>query len=328
MYPGLAPDLNLHASRPPLRSHASRALLAQFSLLSITAIWGLTFVLVQDAVARTPVMSFLAERFVLAAALVAVAARHPLRRLAASGWLAGLLMGACLTAGYILQTYGLRHTSAAHSGFITGLFVVFTPLLGGVVLRRRPAPVNALAALVSLTGLALLAGLGGAAHPLGDGLTLGCALAFAVHILVTARATAAHSAAALLAVQLGLCGLTCTLVAAAQGQLRVPADASVGVALLVTAVLASALAYFVQTAAQRYVPPDRTALILTGEPAFAGLFAYLLKHERLSAAGWVGAGLILAAIVLVELVPRHRRPPQPTPEGPAAPELDLPPPRR
>ena len=306
------------------RGRVSASLLAQVSLLAITAIWGLTFVLVQEAVARTPVLSFVALRFLLAALVVAALARRPLRALSRDGWAAGCAMGACLTAGYLLQTYGLQHTTAAHSGFITGLFVVFTPLLAAVVLRRAPSAVHVGGVALSLVGLALLAGVGGQLHPLGDALTLGCAIAFAVHILVTDRVTRAHATSALLAVQLGVCGVVSLGAALAVGQLQAPPDGSVWVALLVTALLASALAFFVQTAAQRHAPPERTALIMAGEPAFAGLFAYVLRGERLSATGWVGAALILAAIVLVELVPRRLRAPAPTPEGPPAPVLGEP----
>jgi drug/metabolite transporter (DMT)-like permease len=303
---------------------ARRRLLAQLSLLAVTAIWGLTFVLVQDAIARTPVMSFLAERFLVAAALVALPARRHLRALPLTGWIAAATMGLCLTAGYVLQTYGLAHTSAAHSGFITGLFVVFTPVLAALSRRTVPPTITVVSAAVSLAGLALLAGAGGHVRVLGDGLTLGAALAFAVHILVTDRATRDYSVTALLAIQLGLCGLVCLVAALAQGDLRAPSGGTVWTALAVTAVFASALAYFVQTTAQRYASPDRTALILAGEPAFAGLFAYLLKHQRLTWEGWIGGALILIAMVTVEIAPRRRSPPAPTPEGIPSPVLPRP----
>jgi drug/metabolite transporter (DMT)-like permease len=308
----------------PGRRAAPVRLLAQLALLAITAIWGLTFVLVQDAVAHTPVLAFLAERFLLAALLTAFLARRQLLALSREGWRAGLLMGVALTAGYVLQTYGLTHTSAAHSGFITGLFVVFTPLLAAGLARRSPGGPTIASVALSLIGLGLLAGVGGpgaSLSALGDGLTLGCALAFAVHILITDRAAGGHATAALLAVQLTVCGVACAVAAGAQGQLRAPPTAGVWTAVLVTAVFASALAFFVQTAAQRHAPPERTALILGAEPAFAGLFAYLIKGERLSAPGWLGAGLILAAILLVELLPRRRTPPRPTLAGPPVPSV-------
>lgn len=318
--------VNFAATRPRVTRWR---LVAQLALLSITAIWGLTFVMVQDAVARTPVLSFLAERFLLAAALAAVLSWRQVVSLTREGWLAGAAMGAFLTAGYVLQTYGLTRTTAAHSGFITGLFVVFTPLLAAMLSRRPPRPVNLVGVGVSLVGLGLLVGgggqAGGHAHAVGDALTVGCALAFSAHILVTGRATRGHDPAGLLVVQLAVCGFACALVGGARGELQAPPSASVWSALIVTAVFASALAFFVQTAAQRRVTPERTALILAAEPAFAGLFAYLLKGERLSPAGWLGAVLILAAILLVELLPRRRTPPRPTPEGPPAPSgLDPP----
>ncbi len=302
-----------------MRGRPTTSALAQLSLLAVTAIWGLTFVMVQDAIARTPVLSFLAERFLLAAALVAVLARRQLRELSPAGWRAGIVMGSLLTAGYVLQTYGLAHTSAAHSGFITGLFVVFTPLLAALAARRRPAGPTIAGVTLSLAGLALLSGTGGPLHPLGDALTLGCALAFAVHILVTDRATPHHATSALLAVQLGVCGLACLIAGLAAASIRAPGSETVWLALLVTAILASALAFFVQTAAQRHAPPERAALIMAAEPAFAGLFAYVLKGQRLSLPGWIGAGCILGAILLVELVPRRRRSRTPTPEGALAP---------
>ena len=293
--------------------------LAQVSLLAVTAIWGLTFVMVQDAITRVPVLSFLAERFLLAAVLVAVLAARRLRELSAAGWRAGAAMGVFLTAGYVLQTYGLAHTSAAHSGFITGLFVVFTPLLAAAVARRRPPGMTVAGAALSLAGLALLTGRGGPSHPLGDALTLGCALAFSVHILFTDRHTRDHATSALLAVQLGVCGLACLAAGLVEGGIRAPNAGSVWLALLVTAILASALAFFVQTAAQRHAPPERAALIMAAEPVFAGLFAYLVKGQQLTAGGWAGAVCILGAILLVELAPRRRGARDPTPEGALAP---------
>jgi drug/metabolite transporter (DMT)-like permease len=239
---------------------------------------------------------------------------RPLRVLPAEGWAAGALMGAFLCAGYVLQTLGLERTSASNAGFITGLFVVLTPLLGAAVLRERVTPVAWVAAGVSAFGLYLLSGSGGDFSLRGDGLVLLCAVAFAAHILATSRAVRRHDPGALLVVQLGLCGLVCLAVAAAVGDLEVPRGGTVWSALVVTSLVASALGFFVQTFAQRHAPPDRTALILASEPAFAGLFGFLLADERLSALGLLGALLIMAAIVAVEVVPRLR-PPRPLPEG-------------
>jgi drug/metabolite transporter (DMT)-like permease len=289
-------------------SRPRRETVAELSLVGIAAIWGLTFTMVQDAVERLPVLAFLGYRFTAAALLVAIVFRRALRELSPAGWRAGLGMGVFLTASYVLQTFGLQHTSASNTGFITGLFVVITPLMAALLLRERIGSVAWVAASVSAVGLFLLSGAGGDLNARGDGLVLLCAVAVAAHILVTGRAARDHDVGALLAVQLGVCGIACVVAAGLTGGLEVPRGGSVWLALVVTAVFASALGFFVQTYAQRHAPPARTALILAAEPAFSGLFGYLLAGDRLSALSWAGAALIMSAILTVELLPRLRRP--------------------
>jgi drug/metabolite transporter (DMT)-like permease len=290
----------------------SRARVSELSLIGIAAVWGLTFPMVQDAVEKLPTMPFLGYRFLAAALVVAIVFRRQLAGLSREGWIAGAIMGFFLTAGYVFQTLGLERTSSSNAGFITGLFVVITPLLAAVVLRERIGNVAWAAAAVSSVGLYLLSGTEG--FNTGDGLVLLCAISFSCHILATGRAAALHDAGALLVVQLTLCGVFCTAVAGAGGELEVPRGGDVWLALAVTAFVASAVGFFVQTYAQQHASPERTALILASEPAFAGLFGFLLNDERLSALAWSGALLIMAAIVAVELLPRLR-PPRPLPEG-------------
>ena len=223
-------------------------------------------------------------------------------------------MGFFLAGGYIFQTLGLEQTTASNTGFITGLFVVLTPVLGAIFLRDRVPALVWIAAGVSMVGLWLLSGAGGEFELRGDGLVLLCAFSLAAHILATARAVVHYDVGALLAVQLGVVGLTCLVIGALAGQLEKPEGATVWSALIVTSLVATALGFFVQSFAQQHAPPARTALILSSEPAFAGLFGWLLNDERLTATGWLGAGLIMAAIVSVEIAPRFR-PPRPLPEG-------------
>jgi drug/metabolite transporter (DMT)-like permease len=283
-------------------------------LVGIAAVWGLTFVMVQDAVAILPVMSFLAFRFLTASLVVAVVFRKELAGLDPGGWRAGGLMGLFLMVGYVFQTLGLERTTASNTGFITGLFVVLTPVFGALFLGHRAGAVAWAAAGISTAGLFLLSGTGGEVHLLGDGLVLVTACSFSLHILATDGAVKDHDVGALLAVQLAVCGLVPFLIAVGAGDFQLPHGATVWSALLVTSLIASALGFFVQTYAQRHAPPARTALILASEPAFAGLFAYLLKGETLGSLDWVGAVLILTAIVAVEAVP-YLRPPLPLPEG-------------
>ena len=290
----------------------SRQRVSELGLIGIAAVWGLTFPMVQDAVEKLPTMAFLGYRFGAATVVVAVVFRRQLAALPREGWIAGAVMGAFLTAGYVFQTLGLEETSSSNAGFITGLFVVITPLLGALVLRQRIGRLAWAAAAVSAAGLYLLSGTQG--FNSGDGLVLLCAVSFSAHILATGRAAPAHDAGALLVVQLGVCGIFCTAVAGGAGQLEVPSGGDVWLALAVTAFVASALGFFVQTYAQKHAAPARTALILASEPAFAGLFGFLLADERLSALAWSGALLIMAAIVAVELIPRWRSP-RPLPEA-------------
>lgn len=280
------------------------SLTAELALVGIAAVWGATFVLVQDAVRLLPVLTFLAYRFTAAAALVGPVFAGELRRLPPDGWRGGAAIGACLTAGYVFQTFGLVRTTASNTGFITGLYVVFTPLLGRLLFRRAVSRRTWIAAAAATIGLALLSGGGGEIHAAGDALVLLCAVAFAMHILVTGREAARHPPGPLVFVQLAVCGVTCLVGAAALGQLRLPSTPAVWGTLALTAVVASALGFFVQTYAQRRTTPARTALILASEPVFAGLFAYLLRGETLSALQWTGAAVILAAILWVELAPR------------------------
>ncbi|MGI8774638.1 MAG: DMT family transporter [Actinomycetota bacterium] len=295
----------------------SRLPVAEAALLSVAAVWGLTFVMVQDAVAVVPVMTFLAFRFIPASLLVGVIFRKELSGLGARGMRRAGLMGAFLTGGYIFQTLGLERTTVSNVGFITGLYVVLTPVFGALLLKHLAGPPVWIAAAMSAVGLFLLTGASGEVHLLGDALVFLCACSFAGHILVTDVAVRDHSTGALLTVQLGVCGSFTLIVAAVMGDLMIPRSGTVWSALIVTSLFASALGFFIQTWAQRNAPPARTALILASEAAFAALFGYLLVHEVLTPIAWVGAGLILLAIVVVELFPYLRRV-RPLPEGTVA----------
>jgi drug/metabolite transporter (DMT)-like permease len=295
-------------------SEANLRRLSELALIAIAAIWGLTFVMVKDAIEELPTMAFLAYRFIPASLIVAVIFRKQLVALPRDGWWAGAVMGVFLTGGYIFQTLGLEETTASNTGFITGLFVVLTPVLGAIFLRQRIPAVAWAAAGVAMVGLWLLSGAGSDFNTRGDGLVLICAISLAAHILATANSVKRHDVGALLAIQLGVVGVVSLVIAAISGDLETPRGATVWSALIVTSLIASALGFFVQTFAQQHAPPARTALILAAEPAFAGLFGWLLNDERLTATGWLGAALIMTAIVAVEIIPRFR-PPRPLPEG-------------
>jgi drug/metabolite transporter (DMT)-like permease len=272
----------------------------ELAMVGVTAVWGSTFVLVRDAVAQVPPFTFIAYRFLAAAVLLA--ALRP--RLATGGQpgllAAGVVAGLALFAGYGFQTVGLQYTTASNAGFITGLSVVLTPLFAGLVLRQPPGRWPVLGACLAAVGLGLLS-LQRLEVRRGDALVFGCAVAFAAHILLLGRYAPRFSSYRLAVVQLATAGLVALAWAGLAGDLVVPGSAEVWVALAITSVAASAGAFLIQTRAQREVSPTRTAVIFTMEPVFAGLFGFLLAGERLSGRGWLGAGLILAGMLVAEL---------------------------
>lgn len=272
------------------------------ALLAVTAVWGSTFVVVKDAVDRMPVTDFLTWRFALAAIAMLLLRPRTVAALPRRGRRAGLLLGLALGGGYLLQTLGLQTTSAAVSGFITGMFVVLTPLGAAVLLRQAPSRVAWTAVGLATVGLGLLS-LRGFAVGGGELLTLGCAAAFALHIVGLGRWASSFDAYGLAVVQLLTVALMCGVVAV-PGGLAQPPDLGVWGALLLTSLAATALAFVVQTWAQAHLPPTRAAVVMTMEPVFGGLFAVGVAGERLGLRTLLGGLLVLAAMVLTEVGPR------------------------
>lgn len=213
----------------------------------------------------------------------------------------GIVTGALLFAGYAFQTVGLQYTSASNAGFITGMFVVFTPLFVALLHRRLPPAASMLGVAFAVLGLYLVTDPEGVRVGYGDALEVGCAASFAAHIMALHRYARAMPTFRFTTIQM----LVVAIVSGAwtvTGE-RGPAatfDARTWMAIGFTAVFASALAFWVQARAQRIVPPTRTAIILTSEPVFAGIFG-ALAGERIGVTGWLGAAAILAGILVAEL---------------------------
>jgi drug/metabolite transporter (DMT)-like permease len=275
-----------------------RTIVATTALVVVTAIWGATFVTVKHAVARMPVLDFLAWRFAIATLALGLVRPRSLTGLGLRGWRAGTLLGLALGLGYVCQTYGLRTTRASVSGFITGMFVVFTPLVAAIVLRHRVAGRSWLAVVLATAGLALIS-LRGFTVGGGEALTLLCALAFAVHIVGLGSWAPAYDAVGLAVVQLITVTLLCVICAAA-GSLAPPPDLGVWGAVLLTGLAATAFAFVVQTWAQAHLPPVRAAVVLTMEPVFAGIFGVAIGGDRLSLRILTGAACVLVAMLIVE----------------------------
>jgi drug/metabolite transporter (DMT)-like permease len=281
----------------------STAAVATVLLVGVTAVWGSTFVVVKDAVERMPVMDFLAWRFAIAAIVMVAARPTAVRSLDRRGWMAGLLLGLALGGGYVAQTYGLQHTPASISGFITGLFVVFTPLCSAVILRTRVTATTWSAVVIATVGLGLIS-LRGFSIGSGEAITLLCALAFALHIVGLGEWSSSYDAAALAVVQLTTVAVV-SIVAAAPSSLAAPPDAKAWGAVLLTAIAATSIAFFIQTWAQAHLPPTRAAVVMTMEPVFAGIFGVAIGGDSLGGRIISGAALVLVAMYVVELGPRQ-----------------------
>ena len=269
------------------------------ALVAVTAIWGYTFVPVQKAVGAYPLFAFLAVRFAISGIALAPFAWAPLRSLPRSGWLAGLLAGGFLAAAYGFQTAGLDLTTVSSTGFITGLYVVFTPILA-LALFRTPVPGAAWGGVaLALVGLALLSGMPGGSV-VGNVLVLANAVAQSCQIVAMERIAPRYDARALTFLQMGIACATFVVIAVAAGQVEAPDDAQTWYALVVTGVFAGALGYLVATWVQSRATAARAALVFTLEAPFAALFGVLLLSERLGWAGWLGCAVMLAGILLAE----------------------------
>jgi drug/metabolite transporter (DMT)-like permease len=295
----------------------SRTVVAHLLLLAVVLVWGTTFSLVKAALVETTPLVFNLLRMSLAFAVLAAVNWPSLRGLTRIDLKLGVAAGVFLGLGYQFQTSGLNHTTASKAAFLTGLVVVIVPLLSalpGVALAGSIKPsadtyagaLLALAGLVLLTtqagsGVGLLSGIG-----LGEWLCLGCAVAFAAHLLMLARAAPRVSARRLGTLQIGFAAVVMLVTLPLGGRPHFHGAPIVWIALAVTALLATAAAFTIQSWAQQHLPASHTALIFTLEPVFAWLTSLFFFGEQLGRRALLGAGLILAGIVIAELRPTSR----------------------
>jgi drug/metabolite transporter (DMT)-like permease len=269
------------------------------ALVAVTAVWGLTFVQVKDALELYPLLAFLAVRFAISAIALAPFAWSSLRALPRHGYLGGVVSGALLAAAFGLQTAGLERTTVASTGFITGLYVVFTPFIA-LALFRTPVPRALwLGVAFAVAGLLLLSGIPGGSS-LGNAFVLASALAAALQIVAMERFAPMYDARVLTFLMMATAFVACAVLAVAAGQLEAPRGWTVWSALLVTGLFSGALGYLVATWVQARTTAARAALVFTLEAPFAALFGVLLADEVLGWEGWLGCAVIMAGILVAE----------------------------
>ena len=277
--------------------------LATLALVAVTTVWGSTFVLIKHVVATVPVTDFLAVRFVIAAAFMLALFGRRVTALSRTAVLRGLGLGATYGIAQVLQTAGLARTSASVAGFVTGMYVVLTPVLGLLLLRHQVSRTTWLAVLFATAGLALLS-LRGTEVSTGVLLVLASTVLYAGHILGLGLWSSTRDALGLAAVQMVGIAVVC-LLGAWPGGITLPPDGTAWAATVYLAVGAGALAILLQTWAQAHLTATRAAVIMTTEPVAAAAFAVGFG-EPLTTRMVLGGLLVLAAMYLVELSPRSR----------------------
>ena len=277
--------------------HQLQLKLAPWALLTVSASWGAAFVLMKPAIERQSVNSFLATRFVVAVVVMIALRPSVLRKINKELFLKGSLAGLFLGTGYIFQTLGLARTGAAITGFVTGLYVVLTPLIAALFLKEKIRAFTWLCVVLATVGLALLS-LRGWSVGVGEALVFVSAIAFAAHIVTLSKWSFGLDAYALTIVQLTICALLTGFISIGQGYEK-PTDAGVWGVVVFTAVICTAVAFIVQTWSQAHMSSTKVAVILTMEVVFAALFALLFGGESLTLQVAIGGAMVVLAMYLI-----------------------------
>ena len=277
--------------------HQLQLRLAPWALLAVAAAWGAAFVVMKPAIERQSVNSFLATRFVVAVVVMILLRPSVLRKINKEMLLKGSLAGLFLGTGYIFQTLGLARTGAAITGFVTGLYVVLTPLIAALFLKERIKAFTWFCVVLATIGLALLS-LRGWSVGIGEALVFVSAIAFAAHIVTLSKWSLGFDAYALTIVQLSICALLTGVISIGQGYEK-PTDSGVWGVVIFTAVIATALAFIVQTWSQAHMSSTKVAVILTMEVVFAALFAVAFGGESLTLQVSIGGAMVLLAMYLI-----------------------------
>ena len=279
--------------------HQLQLKLAPWALLTVSAAWGLSFVVMKDAIQRQSVNNFLFTRFTLAVIVMILIRPQTIKLfnkdLLQRGGLAGIFLG----LGYIAQTLGLERTGAAITGFITGLYVVLTPLIASIVLKEKITKFTWLCIAVATFGLGLLS-IRGFSVGIGEMFVLASAVLFAAHIIALSKWSLGRDVYAMTVIQLTMCAILAGLASAVEGY-SLPPDRGVWSVIIFTAVFATAVAFIVQTWSQAHMSATKVAVILTMEVVFAALFAILLGGERLTLQTAIGGILVVVAMYLIVL---------------------------
>jgi len=269
-------------------------------LAGVALIWGSTFSLMKNTMVRTNVNSFLSWRFIAAALLMAIIRPKAFKEINRDFLLRGVAIGALLGSGYLFQTYGLTMTTVAKTGFITGLYSVFVPLVAAGIFHDRVTKAQWFAVSLAAIGLGFLS-LNGFRIGFGEFLVLMSAVFFAFHIVALSHWSPGRDAYALTMIQMATCGVLSLLFSVKNG-IQLPPDHGVWIAIMYSAIFASAIAFIVQTWTQSFMSATTVGVILTLEYIFAAIFGVLFSHEHLTWRTLVGGTFVMAGLYLIVLI--------------------------
>jgi drug/metabolite transporter (DMT)-like permease len=271
-------------------------------LTSITAIWGWSFVIVKESISVFPVFSFLSLRFFLGSLLLLPFLGRSLFKINLRTIAAGFVLGSFLFSGYAFQTTGLLYTTPSHSGFITGLFVVFTPIIEAFIFKRKPSLVVIVSLILSTAGLFVLSyepdlkGIN-----IGDFFSLICAIIYAFHLILIDRLSKKYNTLQLAFLQLFTVSFLSFIAAIITTSRFAPIPEIAFKGIILTAIFATALSYYIQTTYQKITTATEAALIFTLEPIFAGIFAYFMWGENITQKTIAGGFLIFTGIIISQI---------------------------
>lgn len=290
-----------------------KSIIADFMLLMVALIWGTTFIAVQNAIDLLPPHSFNAVRFLTASIfilfLTIIVDKKSLFNITKEIWIAGSLLGLFLFFGYAFQTLGLLYTSASKAGFITGLNVVLVPIFSTIFLKLRPKITSIIGVVLAAIGLYIMTMIGNANYSFGDFLVFLCAIFFALQIVTTGKYAPKYSAFVLAWIQISVVGILSLFSAFLFEDVSyltdpdVLLDSDVLIALLITSIFATALAFLAQTTFQKHSTPTKVAIIFAMEPVFAAITSIIVQKEMLSLNVTIGGSLIFMGMILAEIPP-------------------------
>lgn len=278
-------------------------ILGHLALWGTAFIWGTSFVILKEALDSIGTMWVLALRFIIAAALLLLAAGKRLKTLGRDGLRGGMLLGVCLAAAYIFQTYGLKYTTPGKNAFLTSTYCVLVPSMGWGFYKRRPNAANIIAAFMCVLGIGLVSLSGTSPFNIGDALTLVCGIFYALQIILTERFIGDCDALSLTGVEFGTAAVICLAGALIFESAPVGLSLELWGSIAYMGVMCTALCFFLQTWGMRYTPSSTAAVIMTFESVFAIIISVIFYDEPVTVRLICGFTLIIASVIISEMAP-------------------------